>query len=156
MDIRRAEKKDIDAIIGLLGQVLEIHAAIRPDIFVSGTTKYSAEELEEMIKNEEKPIYVAADENGKVIGYAFCQLKERPVREYFVPGKEMYIDDLCVDEKERGRSVGTKLFGHVKREAARLGCGAITLNVWRGNDSAEAFYEKLGMTTRARSMEFKL
>ena len=156
MDIRRAEKKDIDRIIELLGQVLEIHAAIRPDIFVSGTTKYSAKELGEMIKDEEKPIYVAADESGKVIGYAFCQLKERPEREYFVPGKAMYIDDLCVDEKARGRAVGTKLFEYVKREAVRFGCGEITLNVWTGNDSAEEFYEKLGMSTRSRTMEFKL
>lgn len=43
MNIRRAEKKDIDRINELLGQVLEIHAQIRPDIFIPGTTKYTNE-----------------------------------------------------------------------------------------------------------------
>ena len=33
MKIRKAEKKDIPRILELLGQVLQIHAEIRPDIF---------------------------------------------------------------------------------------------------------------------------
>lgn len=32
MKIRKAEKKDIPRILELLGQVLQIHAEIRPDI----------------------------------------------------------------------------------------------------------------------------
>lgn len=38
MRIRKAEEKDIPRIMELLGQVLEIHADIRPDIFIPGTT----------------------------------------------------------------------------------------------------------------------
>ena len=38
MTIRKAEEKDILRIIELLGQVLQIHADIRPDIFIPGTT----------------------------------------------------------------------------------------------------------------------
>ena len=34
MKIRKAEKKDIPRILALLGQVLQIHAEIRPDIFI--------------------------------------------------------------------------------------------------------------------------
>ena len=41
MTIRKAEEKDILRIIELLGQVLQIHADIRPDIFIPGTTKYA-------------------------------------------------------------------------------------------------------------------
>ena len=37
MIIRKAEEKDIPRIIELLGQVLQIHADIRPDIFIPGT-----------------------------------------------------------------------------------------------------------------------
>ena len=39
MNIRRATKKDIPRIMELLGQVLQIHADIRPDIFIPETTK---------------------------------------------------------------------------------------------------------------------
>ena len=34
MLIRKAEEKDIPRILELLGQVLQIHADIRPDIFI--------------------------------------------------------------------------------------------------------------------------
>ena len=44
MNIRRANEKDIPRLIELLGQVLQIHADIRPDIFIAGTTKYTNEE----------------------------------------------------------------------------------------------------------------
>ena len=43
MRIRRAEEKDIPRLHELLGQVLQIHADIRPDIFIPGTTKYTDE-----------------------------------------------------------------------------------------------------------------
>ena len=59
MTIRKAEEKDIPRIIELLGQVLQIHADIRPDIFIPGTTKYTVSELTELLEKEEKPIYVA-------------------------------------------------------------------------------------------------
>ena len=38
MFIRKAEEKDIPRILELLGQVLQIHADIRPDIFIPCTT----------------------------------------------------------------------------------------------------------------------
>ena len=75
MLIRKAEEKDIPRILELLGQVLQIHADIRPDIFIPGTTKYTTDELTELLKNEEKPVYVAADEADVCVGYAFCSIK---------------------------------------------------------------------------------
>ena len=39
MKIRNAEERDIPRILQLLGQVLQIHAELRPDIFLPGTTK---------------------------------------------------------------------------------------------------------------------
>ena len=44
MIIRKAEEKDIPRILELLKQVLQIHADIRPDIFIPGTTKYTINE----------------------------------------------------------------------------------------------------------------
>ena len=76
MEIRRAEEKDIKKIKELLSQVLDIHANLRPDIFIPGTTKYTDEELKVKIGDDQKPVYVAADENDEVLGYAFCKIQE--------------------------------------------------------------------------------
>ena len=52
MMIRKAEERDIPRIMELLGQVLQIHADIRPDIFIPGTTKYTVDELKALLKNK--------------------------------------------------------------------------------------------------------
>ena len=154
--IRKAEERDIPRIIELLGQVLQIHADIRPDIFIPGTTKYTVDELKEFLKNKENPIYVAVNKADVCVGYAFCQLREQPFSNNMVPFKSLFIDDLCVDQQERGQHIGESLFNYVKNEAKRLGCYEVTLNVWAGNTSAEKFYEKMGMKTKERQMEYIL
>ena len=156
MKIRRAEEKDIPNMMELLGQVLQIHAEIRPDIFIPGTTKYTVDELAALLKNEEKPIYVAVNGEDACVGYAFCQRKEQPFSNNMVQFKSLFIDDLCVDRRLRGQQIGECLFEHVKQEAKKMGCYEVTLNVWTGNTSAEKFYEKMGMKTKERQMEYIL
>ena len=156
IQIRRASEKDIPRLHVLLEQVLQIHAGIRPDIFIPGTTKYTDDELREMVRDDENPIYVAADERDVCVGYAFCQLREQPFSNNMVPFRSLFIDDLCVDEKTRGQHVGESLFAFVKEEAKRLGCYEVTLNVWEGNDGAMAFYQKMGMRPKETQMELIL
>ena len=156
MTIRRANENDIPRLLELLEQVLQIHADIRPDIFIPGTTKYTVNELTELLGKEEKPIYVAVNEEDVCVGYAFCQLQEQPFSTNMVPFKSLFIDDLCVDQQARGQHIGERLFEYVKNEAKRMGCYEVTLNVWAGNTSAEKFYEKMGMKTKERQMEYIL
>ena len=119
MEIRRAGEKDLDMVLKLLSEVLEIHAKIRPDIFISGTTKYNREELKAIFRDEKTPVYVAVDEKDQVMGYAFCMIKNQPKSDNLVPYRSIYIDDLCVDESWRGHHVGEALFDFVREEARR-------------------------------------
>lgn len=154
--VRRANENDIPRVLALLSQVLEVHARIRPDIFISGTTKYGAEELKAMFRDETKPVYVAQDENGNVTGYVMCRLREPPFSSTMAPRKTLYIDDLCVDENVRGKHIGEALFRYAAAQAQKLGCYDVTLNVWEGNDAAKGFYEKMGMRPRETQMELIL
>lgn len=156
MTIRKAQEKDISRIIELLGQVLQIHAEIRPDIFIPDTTKYTEQELAALLKDEKKPIYVAVNEEDVCMGYAFCQMKEQPFSNNMVQFQSLFIDDICVDRFARGQHIGESLFDYVKQEAKKMGCYEVTLNVWAGNTSAEKFYEKMGMKTKERQLEYIL
>lgn len=153
MVIRPARETDIPQILALLSQVLTLHALLRPDIFISDTTKYTEEELQNIFRNEETPVFVAADEKDAVLGYAFCMLREPPFKNTMRPRKSMFIDDFCVDETCRGRGIGEKLFRFVLEEAKRRGCADVTLNVWAGNDGARRFYERMGMRPKETQME---
>ena len=145
MNIRRATKKDIAGINALLYQVHRIHAEGRPDIFRLGNKKYNDEELCAIITNDNTPIFVAVNEDEKVLGYAFCIYEEVKGNPSLMDRKIVYIDDLCVDATERGQHIGTALYDYVKEEAKREGCSAVTLNVWCLNEGAMRFYEKCGM-----------
>lgn len=153
--IRRAEDRDAEKVMKLLGEVLELHAKLRPDIFIPGSTKYTREELHGIFRNDDTPVFVAADDSGEVAGYAFCVMKQPPFSTNMKPMKTLYIDDLCVDENCRGQHVGTILFDYVKQFAREQGCYDITLNVWEGNNARE-FYDKMGMFVKETQMEIIL
>ena len=153
MKIRRAEEKDIPRIDALLSQVLEIHAALRPDLFVSGTRKYTDEELKGILKDENTPVFAAVDENDVLAGYAFCAMNDYSGSNNMQPVRSLYIDDLCVDENARGSHVGRSLYEYVMAYAKEQGCYSVTLNVWEGNDSARAFYDRMGFGIQKTVME---
>lgn len=151
MYIRKAEKKDIPQIETLLYQVAKVHSDGRPDLFQAGTKKYSSEELNELLEDYSRPIYVA-EEEGKILGYAFCIFQENNSN-LLTHIKTLYIDDLCVLEGIRGKGVGTKLYQHVIKIAKQSGCYNVTLNVWACNEEAKAFYEKCGLHVQKIGME---
>ena len=145
MNIRRADERDIAGINKLLYQVHRIHAEGRPDIFRLGNKKYNDEELCAILACDTTPIFVAVDDEEKVLGYAFCIYEETKNNPSLMDRKTVYIDDLCVDATERGQHIGTALYDYVKYEAKKEGCSAVTLNVWCLNEGAMRFYEKCGM-----------
>ncbi len=152
--IRKVTEKDIPQVLELLHQVNMVHYEIRPDLFKPHTTKYSAEELTMLFRDESKPVFVFDD--GGVQGYAFCQVSEVKDHLLLQDNKMLYIDDICVDEKARGKHVGKALFDHVKEYAQTIGCHHITLNVWEGNEPALCFYQNMGMQVQKTTMEIIL
>lgn len=152
--VRKAIKSDISRIIALLHQVNMVHHVLRPDLFKPYTTKYDEQELEAMLSDEGKPIFVYDD--GTVQGYAFCQISEVRNHKLLVDAKTLYIDDICVDETARGKHVGKSLYEYVYDYARSIGCHNITLNVWDGNDPALSFYRNMGMQVQKTTMEIIL
>ena len=152
--VRKVDKRDIQAIIELLHQVNMVHHVLRPDLFKPHTTKYNEQELEALMDDDSKPIFVFDD--GAVLGHAFCMITEVKNNKLLQDIKTLYIDDICVDEKARGKHVGKALYEYVRDYAALVGCNNITLNVWEGNDAALSFYRSMGMKVQKTTMEIVL
>ena len=152
--IRKAQKRDLEAVNKLLLQVLMVHYEIRPDLYIPNTKKYTDDELLKIFECESTPVFVYDD--GGVKGYAFCKLLDYSGFCNLVPIKSLDIDDLCVDESCRGEHIGTKLFEYVKAYAKELGCHSVTLNVWEGNESAKAFYDRMGFGVQRTTREIIL
>ena len=153
MNIRRAKNTDMDGINNLLEQVLMVHHNGRPDLFKSGAKKYTDAELELIIADDRKPIFVAVDDKEQVLGYAFCLFQQHINNNILTDIKTLYIDDLCVDENLRGQHIGKQLYEYVLNFAREQGCYNVTLNVWACNTRAMKFYEKCGLVPQKVGME---
>ena len=153
MYVRRAEKKDIKGLLDLLVQVDMVHHIGRPDLFKGPATKYNAEELEKIIACDDTPVFICTDESGFVYGHAFCISKQVIGDSVLTDIKTLYIDDICVDENNRGKHIGTMLYEYVREYAKNGGFYNITLNVWSCNPGAVKFYESLGFVPQKYCME---
>ena len=155
MDIRIAVEQDIPGLLSLLLQVGQVHHEIRPDIFPEQTLKYDESALKQLLQDKKCPVFVAM-EGRFVAGYCFCKLREYDSTGVSTCRKELYIDDLCVDEHRRGQGIAGALYRHVTAYAKAQGCRFITLNVWCGNDAAMKFYENAGLRPRSIMMEMPM
>ena len=155
MYVRRAMTQDIPQLERLLSQVLEVHHAGRPDLFKPNARKYTTEQLEDIVCDNAKPVFVATSEadQSNVLGYAFCVCQQHIDDNILTDVKTLYIDDLCVDEASRGMHVGRKLYEHVLGYARKNGFYNVTLNVWALNDDAKGFYEHLGLKPQKHTLE---
>lgn len=155
MLIRKAISTDIPGILNLLLQVDMVHHNGRPDLFKGPATKYNAEELREIINNPQTPVFVCVEQE-KILGHAFCIHKQAVGDSVLTDIKTLYIDDICVDENNRGKHIGKLLYEHVLEYAKKSGFYNITLNVWTCNPGAMKFYESLGLKPQKICMEMIL
>ncbi len=154
--IRRAVAHDLPRLNQLLYQVLMVHHQGRPDLFKPHVKKYTDEELLNIIQDDKRPIFVAVDEDDKVLGYAFCVFVCHRNDHILTDIKTLYIDDLCVDETLRGKHIGKQIYEFVVDYAQKSGCYNLTLNVWSCNQNAMKFYESCGLIPQKVGMELIL
>lgn len=154
--IRAAKLSDIPRLAELLRQIHAVHAQIRPDIFRSGQRKYSDEDLTRLLADPQKPVFVYEDEAGMVQAYAMCAFQTTENEPSLHNRKILYLDDLCVDENQRGQKIGEQLYHHLVAFAQAEQCDALTLYVWNDNQGAMRFYDRLGLRPLKTLLEHPL
>ncbi|MFU2206673.1 GNAT family N-acetyltransferase [Streptococcus pluranimalium] len=152
MAIRKARLSDISKIQVLLEQILSVHHAVRPDIFQKTGSKYTNEELEDILRDEKQMIYLYEDNSQKILGRLFLML-QNPSSNVMKSHKILFINYLCVDESARGQNIGEKLYHFAREKAFELGCYHLTLTFWAANQGAVRFYERMGMLPQEIRME---
>ena len=78
--------------------------------------------------------YLVAEKDGKIIGFAGA----------WIVLDEGHITNIAITAKERGKGYGYALTQALLQYAANLGVTYATLEVRRGNLTAQSLYKKLG------------
>lgn len=135
MMIRRATKKDIDAMIPMLGELFSIETD-----FVTNAGKQLAGLSFLFAGKSKSVIFVAEDDDGNIAGMVTVQL----VVSTAVGGYGALLEDVIVREKYRRRKIGTALLDAVKSWAADKGAKRIQLLADQRNRPALVFYAGKG------------
>lgn len=129
MEIRLAKKEDIEGILALQTQIYR----------VKSLPKNAAEALTKVLDSEYCSVLVAKD-NGKVVASVFIFYLPVPAH-----GKPYaYLEGMVVDQKARGKGIGTKLTQKAIDLAKKRGCYKIIFTSGFDRQDIHKFYEKLG------------
>lgn len=154
MDIKIEIPKteDIRDINKLAKQVQKLHVNWRPDLYLDLEQVIQIDELEKKI--ELKQIYIAKF-NDEIIGYIMFDIIEKTnnIMRY---RKQLNIDAICVDEKYRGKGIGTDLLNYTKEIAIENNCTDMYLAVNEENKRAIKCYEKFGFKVKQISYSMNL
>jgi ribosomal protein S18 acetylase RimI-like enzyme len=136
MEIRKAKRGDVDALIGF-NEAMALETEGKS--LFTGTLRKG---VEAVFDDPQKGFYVAALDNGRVIGGLMVTFEWSDWRNAWF----WWIQSVYVNPEYRGRRIYSQLYEFVKKEAASAGsiCG-FRLYVEKENAHAQKVYEKVGM-----------
>ncbi len=65
-------------------------------------------------------------------------------------GLDAFIDEFYIQPDHRGQGIGTQVLSQIKKEAKKMGIGALHLEVARNNSRAKHLYSKANFIARDR------
>lgn len=133
MTIRKGTKSDLPGVFKLINELALFEKA--PEEVTNTIADMERDGF------GEKPIFEfhVAEENGVIVGMALYFIKYSTWK-----GKGLYLDDLIVTEKMRGKGTGQKLFDAFMAEAKAINANQVHWQVLDWNTPAVDFYKKLG------------
>lgn len=129
-EIKRFSNTIYEAVLKLLPQ-------LEPGIKLP-----SREHFKEMLSSESSHFFVAEYDEGKVAGIL-------TVATYKIPtGTRVWIEDVVVDESQRGKGIGMELTLFAVRFARSLGAESVELTSRPSRIAANQLYRKTGFILR--------
>lgn len=87
---------------------------------------------------------LAAVQDGQAVALAGYRYQEN-----LIYGRFMYVDDLVVQDTQRGSRWGARLISALDELARGAGCDKLVLDTGMGNALAQRFYFRQGLLTSA-------
>jgi len=132
--VRNAAASDLDSLVRLLGQLFAIESDFHPD------PERQRSGLALMLADPDRRAVLVAERSGVVVGMVTAQLLVSTAE----GGLSALLEDMVVDEAERGGGVGRALLLAIEAWATRAGARRLQLLADRDNAPALRFYERMG------------
>jgi GNAT superfamily N-acetyltransferase len=133
--IRKAVERDSEKVWGLMKDLAVFEKYI--DVFA-----ITPQIVQESGFRKSSPDFycIVAEDNDKIVGMLVY---------YYLPytaqnKPAIYLKEIYVDAKYRGKKIGEQLMNALHKEAKINNCGQIKWTVAAWNEAGKKFYEKLG------------
>ena len=135
--LRAAEKRDLTAIVGLIGELADFEK-------LTHLLQVTPDKLAPHLFGP-KPVaecWVAELAGGEIVAFALTFTNFST----FLARPGLYLEDLYVRPAHRSAGIGKHLLEHLARVAVERGYGRFEWSVLDWNVNAIRFYEKMGAT----------
>jgi GNAT superfamily N-acetyltransferase len=134
--IRAATPEDVDILFALIKALAAYEKLTHA---VTGSPEALASHL-----FGDRPVIesILAEVAGQAVGFALFFTNYST----FLTKPGIYLEDLFVQPTYRGQGIGKALLSHLARLALERDCGRLEWSVLDWNDSAIAFYQRMGAT----------
>jgi ribosomal protein S18 acetylase RimI-like enzyme len=145
ISIRKATMADLPAILRLYrqlgmndGEILTVDAAVEIFQRISRYPNYG--------------IYVASDVNGAIVGTFALLIMDNLAHK---GSPSAVVEDVCVEERLRGRGIGRTMMNRAMDIARENGCYKLVLSSNLAREKAHAFYRLLGFEQHGLSFHVR-
>ncbi len=155
MRIIPAKKEHLDSLVSLNIEVQNLHTGFEPEIFKQPNHDEIKEFFRDILKDKNREILICHDE-GRPVGYISLQIGGHEEHPFCYAQKWIYIDQVAVKKKFRGKGIGKKLIDAAKAFAKQHQINRMILDVWSVNENAKVFFRKQGFITFLERMRLEV
>jgi GNAT superfamily N-acetyltransferase len=156
MQVRKAERRDLEALGRLGAMLMRTHYAFDRERFLApgeGAEQSYSSFLGRMLDSPESRVWVA-ERDGVIIGYVFAALEPLSWKE--LRGPAGFIHDVAVTEEARHSGVGTKLIEVAIEWLRSRGAPRVILWSAAANETARTLFGRLGFRETMVEMTMEL
>jgi ribosomal protein S18 acetylase RimI-like enzyme len=154
--IRKAERRDADALGRLGAMLMRTHYAFDPQRFLApaeGSERGYAAFLGGMLDSPDDCVFVA-EQDGRIAGYVFAALEPMSWKE--LRGPAGFIHDVAVADHARRSGVATQLMRAAVDWLREHGAPRVMLWTAAPNEAAQRIFRRLGFRDTAIEMTMEL
>jgi GNAT superfamily N-acetyltransferase len=155
--VRRAAIEDLPSISQLAVKLAVQHNNYDKKRFERAAFEPLAESHTDYLSaqmRDRRTVFLVAELNDRIIGYAFLRLEEESLLALLKEGA--WLHDIYFEENARGRGISQKFFEAIIEEAKNLGSDSLMLQVASNNAAAQRFFAKLGFRPTMHEMRLDL
>ena len=154
--IRKATAEDYHALCKLFDEVDALHRGDLPHIFQKPNGPVREYDYYCGLTADENVGLFVAEVGGKLVGFVHSVIRDSPTIPVFVPRRYAIVDSIGVKSEFQNQGIGRGLLDTVHEWVIAKGATAVELNVYEFNQTAIAFYQRLGYQTLSRRMSREL